>query len=129
VGVRSRRPLRRRAVRSQDPPAGEAGSRAAFDPATHVSTSVHQTYGPCHVEAKDITGHTRFESLCAQDFDEDFTFDCGGELPLDGDQWYTVCGRPHDRVALRLLAIAGFAALGIAAFLCLLVAPRTRSRK
>jgi hypothetical protein len=96
---------------------------AVFDPATHRSTSVHQTYGRCHVEAKDITGHTRFEFLCAQDFDEDFTFDCVDELPRDGDQWYTVCGRAHDRLAQRLLAISGLAALGIALFLSLLVAP------
>jgi hypothetical protein len=93
---------------------------AVFDPATHVSTSVHQTYGPCHVEAKDITGHTRFEFLCAQEFDEDFSFDCVAELPRDGTEWYTVCGRPHERFAERLLAIAGLATLGIALFLCLL---------
>jgi hypothetical protein len=100
---------------------------AAFDPSTHVSTSVHQTYGPCHVEAKDITGHTRFEFLCAQDFDEDFSFDCVDALPAEGSQWYTVCGRAHEDLAVRLVAIAVLAALGIAAFRGLL-APRRRAR-
>jgi len=32
---------------------------AAFDPATHESTGVHQPIGECYVEAKDITGLTR----------------------------------------------------------------------
>jgi len=101
---------------------------AVFDPATHVSTSVHQTYGQCHVEAKDITGHTRFEFLCAQDFDEDFSFACVDELPRAGAEWYTVCGRPHDRFALRLSVIAGFAAMGIGWFAVLLTTPY-RSRR
>ena len=40
-----------------------------FKPEAHVSLSIHQTYGPCHVEAKDITGAVRYEYICAEDFE------------------------------------------------------------
>ena len=85
---------------------------AAFDPASHRSTSLHQTYGPCHVQKTDITGATRFEFVCASDVDESYTFDCLATLPADGDDWYTVCGRPlPSRVAwvgaVALLSLVG----------------------
>jgi hypothetical protein len=67
---------------------------AVFRPETHQSTGVHQTVGECYVEARDITGMTRFEYLCVSDFDEDFSFSCVDEPP-QGSRWYTVCGRPH----------------------------------
>ena len=88
---------------------------AAFDPASHRSASIHQTVGPCYVEAVDITGLTRFEFLCPGDFDEDFTFACT-EPPADGARWYTVCGRSHRNRALWLGAVAALAALGVAIF-------------
>jgi hypothetical protein len=83
---------------------------AAFDPSTHRSASVHQTYGPCHVASTDITGMTRFKFLCAEDFDEDFTFACVDALPAEGAEWYTVCGRPHTSFARWM---AGVTALGV----------------
>lgn len=86
---------------------------AVFDPATHVSFSMHQTYGPCHVEAKDISGHVRYKFLCAQDFDEDFTFEAV-KLPSDGDEFYAVCGKPHKSFARF---VAGVAALGLTGML------------
>lgn len=67
----------------------------SFDPATHRSTGVHQTVGECYVEAQDVTGLTRHLYLCADDYDEGFSFDCAA-TPVDGARWYTVCGRPHD---------------------------------
>jgi hypothetical protein len=84
----------------------------AFDPSTHRSTSLHQTYGPCHVQTTDITGMTRYAYLCADDFDEDFSFDCADALPAPGADWYTVCGRPHKSrgswvSAVALLCLAG----------------------
>lgn len=86
-----------------------------FDPATHVATGVHQTYGPCKVPAKDIAGLVRFEYLCAEDLDEDFTFECAAP-PSPHTQWYTVCGRAHtDRMAW-LLGVGGLGGLGIVLF-------------
>ena len=79
---------------------------AAFDPGSHESTSLHQTYGPCHVTATDVTGARRYEYVCAEDFDEDFGFDCTPGVPADGAQWYTVCGRPHTSFARWLLAVS-----------------------
>jgi hypothetical protein len=96
---------------------------ATFDPAAHESTSLHQTYGPCGVAAIDITGARRFEYVCAEDFHEDFTFDCAAP-PADGAQWYTVCGRPHDHFARWLLAVFGLGAAGTLLYAYLLGARR-----
>jgi hypothetical protein len=84
---------------------------ALFDPKTHRSTSVHQTYGACHVQATDITGKVRYKYLCAEDFDEDFSFDCVDRLPAQNSEWYTVCGRPHTSFARWM---AGVSLLGVA---------------
>ncbi len=89
----------------------------AMDPATHVSTGIHQPVGPCHVQVTDITGARRRAFLCPADFHEDFSFDCVATPPVDGSTWYTVCGRAHDAalhwkgglVLLALLAAALFA--------------------
>jgi hypothetical protein len=82
---------------------------AAFEPSSHRSTSLHQTFGPCHVRATDVTGATRYRYLCAADFDEDFSFECTAPPP-DGSDWYTVCGRPYRSRALWVgaLALLGF---------------------
>ncbi len=93
---------------------------ALFDPATHVSTSMHQPHGQCYVEAKDIAGFTRYEFLCVQDFDEDFTFGCVDQPLVAGEQWYTVCGRGHRNFTAWMLGVGGLAALGIALFSLLL---------
>jgi hypothetical protein len=70
----------------------------SFRPETHVSTGVHQPVGPCHVEATDVTGLTRYAFLCPTDFDEDYGFACAAEPPRDGATWYTICGRAHANV-------------------------------
>jgi hypothetical protein len=98
----------------------------AFDPATHRSASMHQTYGPCHEKAIDIAGHTRYKFLCAQDFDEDFTFDCVASLPAAGSDWYTVCGRPHRDFRRFLLGVGALGALGILLYSFLLGTLRRR---
>ncbi|MEM9697111.1 MAG: hypothetical protein AAGA56_31550, partial [Myxococcota bacterium] len=95
---------------------------AAFDPATHRSLSVHQTVGPCYVEATDITGLTRFAYLCPADFDEDFSFSCAAPPP-DGARWYTVCGRPHRSYGLWLAAVGGLGLLGSILYGGLLLLP------
>lgn len=93
---------------------------ACFDPQTHVNASMHQTYGACHVEATDITGLTRFKYLCAEDFDEDFSFACVDRLPAAGSEWYTVCGRAHTSFPRWMAGVAGLGALGILVYLYLL---------
>ena len=89
---------------------------ATVDPATHRNASVHQTYGPCHVEAKDIMGFTRYEFLCAEDYDEPFDFSCVEHLPVRDSQWYTVCGKPHEDYGRFMLVLAMLCGLGIAAY-------------
>lgn len=90
-------------------------------PETHVATGVHQTYGPCNVAATDFTGLTRYEYLCADDYDEDFRFDCVAERPTHGERWFTLCGRPHGNFALWLGAVAALATVGLALFSYLLL--------
>ena len=98
----------------------------AFDPATHRSASMHQTYGACHEKATDISGHTRYKFLCAQDFDEDFSFDCVPSLPAAGSDWYTVCGRPHKDRQRFLLGVGALGGLGILLYSFLLGTLRRR---
>ena len=88
----------------------------SFDPASHRSTGVHQTVGECYVEVTDITGMTRHEFLCASDFDEDFSFECVDELPPDGTEWYTVCGRPHTNYAAWVSGVGLLGIVGIGLF-------------
>ena len=97
-------------------------SMAAFDPETHRSTGVHQEVGECYVEATDITGLTRHRYLCANDFDEDYAFDCAGGPPAEGTRWYTVCGRAHTRFGAWMGAVGGLGVLGSSVFVALFVA-------
>jgi hypothetical protein len=99
---------------------------AVFDPATHRSASMHQTYGPCHVEAIDIAGLKRFKYLCAEDFAEDFTFDCVDELPALYSEWYTVCGKAHTDKRAWLLGVGGLGLTGILVYSYLLGPLRRR---
>ena len=94
-----------------------------FKPEAHVSLSVHQTYGPCHVEAKDITGTVRYEYICIEDFDEDFTFDLGN-LPDDKSRWYAVTGRAHTNYAQWLGGVSAMGLIGALLYTLLLRAPR-----
>jgi hypothetical protein len=103
-----------------------AGVMAVFDPATHVATGVHQTYGPCGVEATDIVGLRRHEFVCAAELDEAFDFHCVDELPAEGAQWYTVCGTAHRDFAATMLAIAALGVIGIGVFARVLTGVSTR---
>ena len=49
------------------------------DPATHVSTSMQQRYGPCDMQHLDITGNRVTEFVCARDYQEDYTLDCASQ--------------------------------------------------
>ena len=86
---------------------------ASFEPGTHRNESMHQTYGPCHVEATDITGLTRYQYVCAEDFDEDYRFDCTPALPAQMSEWYTVCGRPHTDFGRWMAGVGGLGFTGI----------------
>ena len=101
---------------------------AVFDPATHRSTGVHQEVGECYVEARDVTGLTRFQYLCPTDFDEPFDFGCVDAPPPDGSTWYTVCGRPHRDFAAWMTGVATLAGLGALVFAFLFGALRRRAR-
>ncbi len=100
---------------------------ATFDPAKHVSTGVHQTYGACHIEATDIAGLTRYKYLCAADYDEDFSFACTPELPAEGSEWYTLCGRAHTNFPAWLAGVGGLGLVGCLAFGTMLWRRRERS--
>lgn len=100
---------------------------ATFTPETHRSASMHQTYGECHVEAVDIAGLTRYQYLCAEDFDEDFSFACVDELPAAGSEWYTVCGKPHTDFLRWMLGVTGLGTLGILLYSFMLGAFRRRA--
>lgn len=104
------------------------GIMAVFDPATHVSTGVHQTVGECYVEQTDITGLTRYEFLCTSDFDEDYTFECVDAPPAEGTTWYTVCGRPHSNYVAWLGGVALLGLVSIALFVFTLGSGRQRLR-
>lgn len=101
---------------------------AAFDPATHRSASMHQTYGPCHVKATDITGQTRFKYVCAEDFDEDYTFQCVASPPPPETEWYTVCGKPHTSFGRWMFGVSALGVVGAGLFSYLLGAFGRRRR-
>lgn len=102
---------------------------ALFDPATHVSASVHQTYGPCGVVARDITGHERHEFVCARELDEEFDFACVEQLPAEHSEWYTVCGRPHRDFATWMAGLAVLALVGGAIYVRLFTTDASRSTR
>lgn len=98
---------------------------AIFDPATHRSASVHQTYGPCDVEATDIAGNVRRKFICAEEYAEDFSFACVAELPPDGARWYTVCGRPHADFSRWMWALVALGLIGSALYSFMLAGSRS----
>jgi hypothetical protein len=78
------------------------------------------------VKATDITGQTRYKFLCAEEFDEDFSFACVDQLPASGSEWYTVCGRPHRSFARWMFGVSAYCLLGILLYSLLLGALRPR---
>ncbi len=99
---------------------------ASFDPGSHRNESMHQTYGACHVEATDITGLTRYQYVCADDFDEDYRFDCVEQRPAAGSEWYTVCGKPHSSFGRWMAGVGGLGFTGILLYGWMLGAFRRR---
>lgn len=62
-------------------------------PENQLSMGVHQTFGPCHVKDKDITGHERKVFFCKEDIARNFTLDCNSVLPREYQNWYLICGK------------------------------------
>ncbi|CAB3225421.1 unnamed protein product [Arctia plantaginis] len=73
-----------------------------FDPATHVSTGLHEPVGPCHEVATLVTPFgqelEKRKYFCPSNYDEKyFDFRCvGNKLPPNGATWYTICGTPFE---------------------------------
>lgn len=85
----------------------------AFDPATTRSVGVHQTRGPCGVEAVDLFGFTREQYLCDAEHTQDLVLDCGAATAsANSSSWYAVCGREHQSLVVAVAAQATIAALG-----------------
>jgi len=105
------------------------GIMALSDPEAHRAESLHQTYGACGVKAKDLMGNIRHKYLCAEDYDEDFSFACVDSPPAAGTQWYTVCGKAHSSFPLWMGAVGGLGAVGVLLYSLLLgaLAPRRES--
>jgi hypothetical protein len=54
--------------------------------------------------------------VCAEDFDEDYTFECVEGRPEPYAEWYTVCGKAHRDFPRYVLGVAGLCALGLAIY-------------
>ena len=77
-----------------------------FDPSNHISTGVHQEYGPCGVKALDISGLSRSLYTCPEDLGQSYVQhsvdSCGVksnreviEPSINGNttHWYSICGK------------------------------------
>ena len=102
---------------------------ALGNPASVVSTGVHQEYGACHVPESDLSGYPRFKYLCKEDYDEDYHFGCAPEQPLPPSQrsWYTICGRAHSSHALYLAALVAICLASATSLVTMLGAPRSKA--
>lgn len=59
--------------------------------------------------------------LCAESFDEDFTFSCSEQaLPPKLPTWYTLCGKAHSHFALYVGLEAALATMAAAALATML---------
>ena len=133
--------LRRRAVDRNGFPADRLGRGAVaaylimlavnmtfFAPETHASTGLHQLPGPCDVEEADITGVTRKQFLCTDNYEEDFSFACTTP-PADGTEWFTICGKAHTNYPAYAGVVNGLALAGLVVFSTLFgAAARSASR-
>jgi len=99
-----------------------AGCMWASDPATHRSTGIHQTIGPCDEKAYDIMGLERQRYLCAKTAQEDYRIECDGSVPAPlspvASEWYTLCGAAHSpqNELLWKAAVSACSLLGICAY-------------
>ncbi|GCB59887.1 hypothetical protein scyTo_0012622 [Scyliorhinus torazame] len=90
-------------------------------PEQQVSVGLHETLGPCNA-SKVLTSPlgqilSRRAYLCASDYDEGmFDWHClpGARPPLDGSQWYPICGTPFPNHAEYIYTVAAFCLIGIA---------------
>lgn len=87
-------------------------------PESHVSTGIHQTLGPCGVEAVDFAGHLREEYVCLSNHNEDWNVNCAAAIPVapNFSEWYTICGEPHSNFGLWLSVLMALGTLGITTY-------------
>mmetsp|Transcript_33700 Transcript_33700/g.46114 ORF Transcript_33700/g.46114 Transcript_33700/m.46114 type:complete len:407 (+) Transcript_33700:79-1299(+) len=87
-----------------------AGVMIYGDPSIVVAEGVHQEYGDCRIVDYDLSNYARFKYLCAQDYNEDFVFNCVEQiLPPHDPAWYTLCGKAHTNYLLYAWVVASFA--------------------
>eukprot|EP00040_Diaphanoeca_grandis_P021847 m.116623 g.116623 ORF g.116623 m.116623 type:complete len:421 (+) comp28524_c0_seq1:67-1329(+) len=98
---------------------------AFFDPSTVVSTGMHQEYGSCDVQERDLMGYPRFSFLCKEKYDEDFHFDCDAavnqSLPPKLSSWYTICGKAFIDQRLYVGATIAISTVALSAFTMMFV--------
>ena len=95
------------------------GNMMIANPENTLSTGVHQTVGPCGEKALDLAGQEREIYLCPETHIQDFSFTCPGGKNVTPDgmsEWYTVCGKPHDRYSELLLGVTVLGLIGIFAY-------------
>jgi len=106
------------------------------DPALQVSTGLHQGWGSCDTFDRDLMRRPRRPVACPQHYEQAYlSVDCkGGIPPVDGSQWYTICGLSRDapqRYAKHsdvVSAAVGTSLFGSLAYICTLVAHRPRKQ-
>lgn len=94
------------------------------DPTTHVSTSLHQSIGPCDVTALDLAGLERHVYLCPTNYSEDWNL-AADALTLDPSStdtlsWYTVTGRAHSNKSLWVSAVVSLSATSLTLYAAML---------
>jgi hypothetical protein len=101
------------------------------DPTSHVSTGIHQTFGPCGVESIDYAGEKCDKFVCdVLRVQDSYSMNCGGSggggtataliKPKQGIEleWYSICGLPkHD--AWTRISMA-YSASGLFVFLLII---------
>jgi len=104
------------------------------DPELQVSTGLHQGWGSCDNFDRDLMRRPRRPVVCPQHYEEAyFSLECkGGIPPVNGSQWYTICGLPRDapqrcaQYSSIVNAVVGSSLCGALAYLCMLVAHKPR---
>ena len=101
-----------------------------LDSSKEVSVGVHQTYGDCYEEVKDLMG-TRRLYVCQELSTQDFDFLCGDDttLPAPNSTWYTICGKPKLESWRQSMAqvVTACASVFVAVFVVLECLPRKTS--
>ncbi|KAK3862835.1 hypothetical protein Pcinc_031338 [Petrolisthes cinctipes] len=90
-------------------------------PENEVSIGLHERVGPCDETSVVYTATggklQRNTYLCPENYDEDyFDFHCLSDPPLDGSEWYTICGTPFRNRAEYITILVLYCVLAAAVF-------------